>query len=194
MQGKTSLEAALKPFASAAYPVGTQRVSATIPTSILSSDNALYYVNMQAGYQTQLPNEAQSDGIEIQRAFLDKNGEMAKNIKQGDELTVRLRVRATQLKNVENIAIVDLLPGGFEVIRESVNRRTGQWSSDYIDIREDRIVFYGDITNRISEITYQVKVTAAGQFTVPPSFAEAMYDRSLKAYSKSSTIKVEVTN
>jgi uncharacterized protein YfaS (alpha-2-macroglobulin family) len=86
------------------------------------------------------------------------------------------------------VAVVDLLPGGFEVIRESVNRSSG--TSNYIDIREDRIVFYANITNRVSEITYKVKVTAAGKFNVPSSFAEAMYDRSLTGYSAASTAEV----
>ncbi|MFQ3248313.1 MAG: hypothetical protein ACI9O6_000115 [Glaciecola sp.] len=194
LQGEVTLEPAMRPFASAVYPISTQRIKATIQKSALSNDNALYYVNMQAGYQSQLPKAAQTDGIEIQRAFLDKQGELASNIKQGDELTVRLRVRATELKSIENVAIVDLLPGGFEVIRESINRRAGRWESDYIDIREDRIVFYGNIKNRITEITYKVKVTAAGQFTVPPSFAEAMYDRSLKAYSKASKVNVTMAD
>jgi uncharacterized protein YfaS (alpha-2-macroglobulin family) len=88
------------------------------------------------------------------------------------------------------MAIVDLLPGGFNVIRESVNRRSGVWQSDYIDVREDRIIFYGNITNRVTEMTYKVKVTAAGNFKVPASFAEAMYDRSLTGYSAASTVKV----
>ncbi|MFT6806721.1 MAG: hypothetical protein ACJAWT_002132, partial [Glaciecola sp.] len=45
-------------------------------------------------------------------------------------------------------------------------------------------------TNRVSEITYKVKVTAAGKFNVPSSFAEAMYDRSLTGYSAASTVEV----
>jgi uncharacterized protein YfaS (alpha-2-macroglobulin family) len=147
---------------------------------------------MQAGYQTTLPLKAKSNGIEIQRAFINKNGEVATDIKQGDEITVRLRVRSTKLKDIASIAIVDLLPGGFEVIRESLSRRAGVWQTDYIDIREDRIVFYGDITNRVTEITYTVRVTAAGKFTVPASFAEAMYDRSLSGLSSASEVVVTV--
>ena len=192
LQKKTPLEPVYNPFAAAMYPIGTQRVEASIDSAALPSAGELYYVNMQAGYQTTLPLEAISKGIEIQRAFINKNGEVATDIKQGDDITVRLRVRATKLKNIANIAIVDLLPGGFEVIRESLSRRAGVWQTDYIDIREDRIVFYGDITNRVTEITYTVRVTAAGKFTVPASFAEAMYDRSLSGLSSASEVVVTV--
>jgi hypothetical protein len=190
MQKQTPLEVAYKPFATASYPIGTERVEAIIQSTALPDFGGLYYVNMQAGYPTELPSGAKTNGIEVQRAFVNKNGEIATNIKQGDEITVRLRVRSTQLKNIANTAIVDLLPGGFNVIRESVNRRSGIWQSDYIDIREDRIIFYGNITNRVTEITYKVKVTAAGNFKVPASFAEAMYDLSVTGYSAASTVAV----
>jgi len=190
LQKKTQLEPVYNPFAAAIYPIGTERVEASIQSAALPNAGELYYVNMQAGYQTTLPLKAKSNGIEIQRAFINKNGEVATDIKQGDEITVRLRVRATKLKNIANIAIVDLLPGGFEVIRESLSRRAGVWQTEYIDIREDRIVFYGDITNRVTEITYTVKVTAAGKFTVPASFVEAMYDRSLSGLTSASEVVV----
>jgi uncharacterized protein YfaS (alpha-2-macroglobulin family) len=190
MQKQMPLEVAYQPFATASYPIGTERVEATVQRTALQNFGGLYYVNMQAGYPAELLSEAKTNGIEVQRAFINKNGEIATNIKQGDEITVRLRVRSTQLKNIANMAIVDLLPGGFNVIRESVNRRSGVWQSDYIDVREDRIIFYGNITNRVTEMTYKVKVTAAGNFKVPASFAEAMYDRSLTGYSAASTVKV----
>jgi hypothetical protein len=189
-EASLTLEPSYSPFASALYPVATKSIQATIPTKTLPDAGGLYYVNLQSGYQVQVPSKAVSKGIELQKAFINSSGEIATNIKQGDELTVRLRVRALEAKNVANIAIVDLLPGGFEVIRESVDRSSGRWQSDYIDIQEDRIVFYGPISNRVTDISFQVKVTAAGTFVVPPSFAEAMYDRSLRAYSPGSTIDV----
>jgi alpha-2-macroglobulin len=192
-QSATQLTPKYTPFASAAYPTGTQRVQAELPQAALTQTGALYYMNMQAGFQSELPSKALSNGIEIQRSFLHKNGDVALKISQGDELVVKLRVRSVGLKKINNVAIVDLLPGGFEVLRESLKRQSDLWQSDYIDVREDRIVFYGDITNRVTEITYHVKVTAAGDFSVPPSFVEAMYDRSLSAYSAASRLQVDAT-
>jgi uncharacterized protein YfaS (alpha-2-macroglobulin family) len=187
---KTPLKASYSPFASAIYPYNTSSVSAKTADDSSPLGGDLYYVNMQAGYQSQLPTESIKNGIEIQKAYLNSNGEIATNIQQGDELTIRLRVRASQQAKIDNIAIVDLLPGGFEVIRESVKRKSNRWRSDYIDIRDDRVIFYGDIGKTMSEISYKVKVTAAGTFAVPASFAEAMYDRSVSGYSKASSIVV----
>ena len=192
---QSPLEVSYSPFASASYPIGTQSVEANFNGTLFANNsshyNNMYYVNLQAGYPRLTPTEAQNNGIEVQKSFLNKDGDIATNIKQGDELTVRLRMRATNKDTIADIALVDLLPGGFEVIRQSLERSSSPWRSDYIDVREDRIVFYGDITNRITQIDYKVSVTAAGTFTVPPSFVEAMYDRSLQGYSASSTLTVE---
>jgi uncharacterized protein YfaS (alpha-2-macroglobulin family) len=190
LQQEIELTPLYAPFATAVYPIGTERIKAQIAKSDLPKAGSLYYVNMQAGYRSELPKEALDKHIMIQRAFINESGELASNIKQGDELTIRLRIRAVNLKFIDNIAIVDLLPGGFEVIRKSVARNIGRWQSDYIDIREDRIIFYGNITNRVTEISYKVKVTAAGTFVVPPSFAESMYDRGLRGSSAASSIQI----
>ena len=52
---------------------------------------------------------------------------------------------------------------------------------DYVDVREDRAVLYGTATDHLHEITYQIKATARGEFTVPPVFAESMYDKKIQA-------------
>ncbi len=108
---------------------------------------------------------------------------------QGDELTVRLRVRALEGR-VTNVAVIDLLPGGFEVLRDSIAREFGRWHADYTDIREDRVVFYGSFGSAVTELSYQVKLTARGQFVVPPATAEAMYDRSARAQTPGGRFEV----
>ncbi|MDT0627973.1 alpha-2-macroglobulin [Alteromonas sp. W364] len=175
------------PFPTVSFSSREDRVTAKKENGDLTP---LHFVSMQAGYQTKVPSEPLKQGIEIQRAFLNENGEAVTEFVQGQKVMVRLRVRATDKDFIDNVAIVDLLPGGFEVLRESVNRRAGPWQSEYIDIRDDRIVYYGQLTKRVTEIKYQVQLTAAGKFVVPPSFAESMYDRALKAWSASSSVIV----
>jgi uncharacterized protein YfaS (alpha-2-macroglobulin family) len=175
------------PFPTVSFSNQEDRVTAKKENS---DPSPLHFVSMQAGYQTRVPSEALKQGIEIQRAFLNENGEAVTEFVQGQKVMVRLRVRSTDKDFIDNVAIVDLLPGGFEVLRESVNRRVGPWQSEYIDIRDDRIVYYGQLTKTVTEITYQVQLTAAGKFVVPPSFAESMYDRALKGWSASSSVTV----
>ncbi len=152
--------------------------------------NGLYYLNNQVGFDRVLSKKAIREGLEVYRDFLDTDGNVVTAATQGQILTTRLRVRALGNKRLTNIAVIDLLPGGFEIIRESVSRSFGRWNADYSDIREDRIVYYGSFDNTIVDLSYQVRVTAAGTFTVPPSYAQSMYDRSIKAQSSAGEIIV----
>lgn len=179
----STLNTSLQPFLVASYGVDTRDVT-------LRGEKPLYYLNVQSGFDADLPDKTLRQGIEIYRDFVDDEGNVVNTLEQGKDITVRLRVRALDGRSLKNIAVVDLLPGGFEIIRSSVSRKTFSWRADYVDIREDRIVFYGDFDSKVRELTYKVKLTAAGDFTIPPSYAESMYDRSLRAISKSGRFNV----
>jgi len=51
-------------------------------------------------------------------------------------------------------------------------------------------VFYGGFGRQITELTYKVKLTSSGEFVIPPSFAESMYDRSIRAIAKAGKFTV----
>jgi uncharacterized protein YfaS (alpha-2-macroglobulin family) len=83
-----------------------------------------------------------------------------------------------------------MLPGGFEVLSDSVRRQYGGWYADYTDVREDRVVVYGNFTDRLTEIQYRVKLTSAGKFVMPSAFAGSMYDRSIQARTRPGRFEV----
>ena len=70
----------------------------------------------QGGYDRNAPSKAQRDGIEITRDYTDSKGKSLDTINIGDEIDVHLKIRATGSDGVGNVAIVDLLPGGFEPV------------------------------------------------------------------------------
>jgi uncharacterized protein YfaS (alpha-2-macroglobulin family) len=156
----------------------------------MDSTGPLFYLNVQSGFDRTLPTQAVRSGLEIHRDFIDDAGDVLDTAAQGQEVTVRLRIRSLEAPMVTNVAIVDLLPGGFEVIRSSVPRRVGGWQADYVDVREDRVIFYGSVETAVRTLTYRAKVTASGVFTVPPAVAESMYDRSLKASTAAGRLTV----
>ncbi|WP_051885235.1 alpha-2-macroglobulin [Lysobacter antibioticus] len=78
---------------------------------------AWYLVN-QSGYDRAAPKAVQDRGLEVVRDYLDAAGKPITALKQGQEITVRLRVRALGAPARGNIAIVDLLPGGFEPVMQ----------------------------------------------------------------------------
>lgn len=171
------------PFLTADYGLGIEQLR-------IQAEQAFYYLNVQSGFE-QTPNQRPiTNGIEIQRDFFDQAGNKVTSFEQGKELQVRLRVRALDDRQLSNIAVVDLLPGGFEVIRSSVSRSSDDWQADHLDIREDRVLFYGRFGPRITELSYKVKLTASGTFVIPPSTAESMYDRAIRAVSGSGSFIV----
>jgi hypothetical protein len=77
-----------------------------------------------------------------------------------------------------NVAFVVLMPSGLEAdiasLRDAVDRSENQF--DYVDIREDRIIFYGSFWDRYQEVSFKAKAINQGDFVLPPVFGEDMYD------------------
>ena len=152
----------------------------------------LFYQMTESGFDQAVVTAPLSEGIEISREYHDKNDQPVTTAKLGDELTVVLRVRATDA-TISNVAIEDLLPGGFEIVEESA--RTGAnsygWGGiDYVDVREDRLLAFGTITNGETEIKYRIKATNMGTYAIPPVQAEAMYHLKMRARGVSGTLTV----
>lgn len=64
------------------------------------------------------------------------------------------------------------------------------WQPNYADIRDDRVILYGNLGRNIGTFVYRVRATNAGLFQVPAAFAEGMYDR--KLYARGVAGKLEV--
>jgi uncharacterized protein YfaS (alpha-2-macroglobulin family) len=140
----------------------------------------LFYQITAAGFDRELPQAEIKNGVEVYREFLDEAGKVITAAKVGDTVIVRLNFRSLSNQKIWNMAVVDLLPAGLEADIESIRNASGSsWQPDYTDIREDRIVVYGTIGPRVSSFSYRTRAINSGSFTVPPLFAEAMYDRSV---------------
>jgi len=67
----------------------------------------------------------------------------------------------------------------------------GNWTADYVDVREDPVLLYGTVGTGMAEYRYHAKATAGGVFNVPPVYAEAMYVPTLRAHSGAGTVRVD---
>ncbi|MBW6477457.1 MAG: alpha-2-macroglobulin, partial [Chromatiales bacterium] len=88
----------------------------------LQGQGPLFYQLVQAGFERELPEQALRQGLEIQREYLDGDGQPVSEARVGQELTVRLRLRSTEQRHHQQVAVIDLLPGGFAVARDSLSR------------------------------------------------------------------------
>jgi uncharacterized protein YfaS (alpha-2-macroglobulin family) len=111
----------------------------------------------------------------------------------GDGATIRIRVRNISPQVQHNIAVLDLMPGGFEVEQDAL--KPGPHAvpgADFVDVREDRNIFYCSLDKgETKTFEYRVKPVAAGTFVVPPVFAESMYDRGINGRSGGGSVVAE---
>lgn len=145
---------------------------------------SLFWQVTTAGFDTSLPKTETKEGIEIYREFTDLSGNKSSSFKTGDDILVKVNVRTTKNVSVNDVAVVDMLPAGLEPDISSI-RNPGEkasWKPDYIDIREDRVVFFGSVDPKLATFTYHARAVNSGTFVVPPLFAEAMYDKKMWAY------------
>ncbi len=173
------------------------------------SDLNGYYAVVEAGFDREPPATELKQGMEVLREYVDKQGQPLTSVKVGDEVLVRLRFRAIDRATLSNVALTDLLPGGFEpVVNERAQDAQGEapqdkskpylrigssggWGAEYADVREDRVVLYGTVSSSMSEFVYRIRATNAGTFIVPPAYGESMYERSIQARSAAGKITVE---
>jgi len=143
------------------------------------------------------------NGLDVTRTYYDLKGDAidpAKGeLKLGDLVFVELEVANNTGARVQNIALVDRLPAGFEIENPRLGRATkpdwvkdeDAWAVDFMNIRDDRIEAFGALDAKQSrKIVYTVRVVTSGKFTIPPIEAEAMYDPSLWARDAGGTAVV----
>ena len=152
----------------------------------------LFYQVTESGFEQTAITVPLSEGIEVSREYRNKDDKPVTTAKLGEELTVVLHARAADAF-VPHVAIEDLLPGGFEIVEESAH--TGGCSYDwggieYVDVREDRLLAFGDIGGKETTITYRIKATNLGTYAIPPPQAEAMYHQKIRARGVSGTLTV----
>src|SRR5262249_42173953 len=82
--------------------------------------------------------------------------------------------------SVDNIAIVDALPGGLEVenprLMTSEKGGTQVAEAERVEFRDDRVVIFTSSERRKRTFRYALRAVTAGSFELPPIEASCMYD------------------
>ncbi|PYL07231.1 MAG: hypothetical protein DME34_07260, partial [Verrucomicrobia bacterium] len=140
-KSETRLTSGMKPLLRAEF--SDRATALRFNASRRSSGPGAFFQVVEAGFDRQVPNQALINGLEVYREVLGKNNEAATRTKLGEQLHVRIHVRSLERRPITNVAIVDLLPGGFEVVDSSIHTGTcATRGIDYVDVREDRAVFF----------------------------------------------------
>ena len=189
----------------AAVPFGTERL-------LLGKDGKLpgFYLLSEAGFDRGALGDVLREGMEISRDYLTLDGKPLQTLAVGDEFLVRLRLRGTERRGYAQVAVVDLLPGGAEPVYNSplpvdedqeqdaepqwqspLGQQPGNdWQPEHVDVRDDRVVVYGGLSDSVQTLVYRARAVNAGSFVTPPPFAEGIYERHLQARGSSGRLEI----
>ncbi|MFW5972290.1 MAG: alpha-2-macroglobulin family protein [Bacillota bacterium] len=121
-------------------------------------------------------------------------------VKQGTTFWGHFMVDKEIRREIDEIALVQILPSGWEIENiRLLNSDLPSWMNDYrldkeeyLDIRDDRIMWFFDMERYRSEYDFVVKLNAVtvGEFYLPPTVVEAMYNNRYKATKAGKKVRV----
>ncbi|MFN8390829.1 MAG: MG2 domain-containing protein [Bdellovibrionota bacterium] len=145
------------------------------------SGEMFFYGASETGYdRVQAP--AYSSGLTIDRELRNEKGEKKDVFDLNEKLEVTLFIKGSE--SLTRMAILELIPGGFEIdlgdeglaSRKSLHEDGNTWHPQFIDIQEDRLIFFGDLPQDTVTFTYRLKPLSRGKYTFAAPYAEGMYD------------------
>ena len=165
----------------------------------MRGEGRVYYSLVTEGIRSDGAVAIEDKNLQVRRELLDRSGNPVNPaaIRQNDLLVVRVTLTAN-VDRLDNIAIADLLPGGFELENPRVTEATNYafirtpTVPQYMDIRDDRINIYTSIRDghRRQQFYYAVRAVTQGVFTYAPVTAAAMYDAGYASASGGGKIRV----
>jgi uncharacterized protein YfaS (alpha-2-macroglobulin family) len=150
----------------------------------------LFYTLTESGYDRTMSTAPVAEKIEVERTYQTLDGKLlTESVAIGDVIEAVIKIRSHDGQSIENVAIVDLLPGGFELETEGVGTGSS-FTPVFVDKREDRIIIFGTVDDTEKTFLYRMRAVAKGQFVAPAPFAEAMYDLTVRAKGQAGEIAV----
>jgi uncharacterized protein YfaS (alpha-2-macroglobulin family) len=163
----------------------------------------LYVILSSEGVRERSEPKLGGSGLALSRTFRTLDGAAfdprGRDTPLAGLVFVEITVRNTSGERVQNLALVDRIPAGFEIENPRLGRgqvagwldAERQWAPEFMDVRDHQLAVFGKLEAGESRtVTYAVRATTAGQFTLPPVEAEAMYDPRLWAREAGGTIRV----
>lgn len=150
----------------------------------------LYWSWTQAGYPTQIPATGIQHGLTLRKVLTTVSGEALKSVKLGDVITVTLTLSRYQGNPDEKVVVTDLLPAGFELMSNSDENRPLYPIRERI-ADEDRIAFVVDALEGETTLSYQLRATHPGKFTIPSADARSTRSSNVNAMSAMGAISIE---
>lgn len=160
-----------------------------------NKNNTLYVRVLNSGILPVGQEQVVQNNVSANIVFKNRKGQVIKvsKINQGTEFIAEVTIRNEKNERVENVALSQILPSGFEI----VNTRFTDFGdatnnvADYIDIRDDRTNFYFPLAAGQTK-TFRILLNASylGNYYLPGLQCEAMYDHTFLARTKGQWVEV----
>jgi len=180
--------------------VGSETLKMNATNTLLvenTSQNPLYVTFIQKGVPLKSDMLKEDKGLAMTIQYLDMGMKPVdeKTLQQGSDFAMVVRVSNNTYKRVENIALSQMVPSGWEI--QNTRLFEADWGIkespfDYRDYRDDRVYTYFSL-DRGETKTFIVILNAAykGKYYQPSVFCEAMYTEN--CYSRIPGKEVQVT-
>lgn len=197
----TGASGTIFPFQHAAPSAFTLANQAT-PLKFESAGQGQYFVNVTTtGLQKAGAAVTYDRHLEVRREWTNREGKPIDplQIKVGDLVQVAVTVRTlpnAESSFVQNIAVVDALPGGFEVEnpRLSTSAETADKPNtaiaDHVEFLDDRVVLFTPASQESRTFRYALRAVATGKFVSPPIQASCMYSTDYASVHGGGTVEI----
>lgn len=164
-----------------------------------NKDNVVYVRVLNSGKLPLGEEIAEQRGLSVSIIYKDLKGKKidVSKLQQGQDFVASVSVINLKDYEVKNVALTQIFPSGWEIVNTRFtdfgDAVTNQ--ARYSDIRDDRVNFYFDLSqkgNRGTK-TFNVMLNASylGTYYLPGIQAEAMYDNDFLVRTKGQWITVE---
>jgi len=175
-------------FKSPSFDQPLDSVSGTgSPLVVTNRSNVPVYIKFTArGLPSEGSEPALSEGLALTVEYRNSEGRTIdpSTLQTGQDMEVRITLRNTYARTVEEIALVSPVPASWEIINTRLAGASSSSSSSYRyqDIRDDRVMTYFNLNRDESRtISFTVNKTYEGSYFRPAIHAYAMYDESIRA-------------
>jgi len=147
-----------------------------------NKDNKLYVRLNQSGIPPVGEETAFSKGLSLSTTYFDIEGKEISidNLAQTTEFVAKIAVTNLTTDYVDHVALTQVIPSGWEIVNTRYTELGNNQPStaNYIDIGDDRVNYYFSIAKNETK-TFQMQMNASftGNYYLPGSIAEAMYDQ-----------------
>ncbi|RYY54030.1 MAG: alpha-2-macroglobulin family protein [Chitinophagaceae bacterium] len=166
---------------------------------VTAGTGRMYYSWEAEGISSTGTYRNEDNYMRVRKKFYDRFGKQLSqtSFKQNDLVIVGITLERAYSGSIENVVITDLLPAGFEIENPRTKEIPGMdWIKDAstptaLDVRDDRIHFFVDLTSNRQVYYYAVRAVSPGRYAMGPVSADAMYNGEYNSYNGAGVISIE---